>query len=206
MLSPTNLFSIDGDDLRFFNLTLNQANSFSLISDTLNFVNLDSFKILESSPIFFNNEIQGLKQADFYAVFPSSESLSISTDYVVNKLLTTQNNLNLLHSLPADNSDHYTNLEAIKSQYHSSVPLRKLQYPEPYIASASFIHTDVGFIRVLQYNYWLWFLFIGVIVFFFLTFLCTVRWCSMRVKPCRETRGVSRSKCGDLVTFCVPLT
>jgi hypothetical protein len=30
------------------------------------------------------------------------------------------------------------------------------------------------------------------------TFLCTVRWCSMGVKPCRETRGASRSKCGDL--------
>jgi hypothetical protein len=31
-----------------------------------------------------------------------------------------------------------------------------------------------------------------------LTFLCTVRWCSMRVKTRRETRGASRSKCGDL--------
>jgi hypothetical protein len=57
MLSPTNFFSIGGDDLRFFNLTLNQANSFSLISNTLNFVNLDSFKTLESSPIFLNNKI-----------------------------------------------------------------------------------------------------------------------------------------------------
>jgi hypothetical protein len=57
MLSPTNFFSIDGDDLRFSNLTLNQADSFSLISDTSNFVNLESFKTLESSPIFFNDKI-----------------------------------------------------------------------------------------------------------------------------------------------------
>ena len=28
----------------------------------------------------------------------------------------------------------------------------------------------------------------------------------MRTKPRRETRGVSRSKCGDLITACVPIT
>ena len=28
----------------------------------------------------------------------------------------------------------------------------------------------------------------------------------MRVKPRRETRGVSRSKCGDLITACVPVS
>jgi hypothetical protein len=60
-----------------------------------------------------------------------------------------------MHSLPTDHLEDYSNLEAVKSQYHSSVPLRKLQYPEPFIASASFIHTDIGFIHVLQYNYWL---------------------------------------------------
>lgn len=28
----------------------------------------------------------------------------------------------------------------------------------------------------------------------------------MRVRPRRETRGVSRSKCGDLITACVPVS
>ena len=28
----------------------------------------------------------------------------------------------------------------------------------------------------------------------------------MRIKPRRETRGVSRSKCGDLITACVPVS
>jgi len=28
----------------------------------------------------------------------------------------------------------------------------------------------------------------------------------MRNQPRRETRGVSRSKCGDLITACVPVT
>jgi hypothetical protein len=89
----------------------------------------------------------GLTESDFFGLFPS-ESLS-------NLEYSSTNDLNLVHTLPTDQLNDYTNLEAVKSQYHSSVPLRKLQYPEPFIASASFIHTDIGFIHVLQYNYWL---------------------------------------------------
>jgi hypothetical protein len=91
----------------------------------------------------------GLTQADFLGLFPS-ESLS-KLDHSAEA--NTFSDVNLIHSLPTDQLDDYANLEAVKSQYHSSVPLRKLQYPEPFIASASFIHTDIGFIHVLQYNY-----------------------------------------------------
>lgn len=49
-------------------------------------------------------------------------------------------------------------------------------------------------------------MFIFLICFFFLSFLSTIRWCTTRVKPRRETRGVSRSKCGDLITACVPVS
>jgi len=49
-------------------------------------------------------------------------------------------------------------------------------------------------------------MFIFLIVFFFITFLGTLRWCNIRTRPRRETRGVSRSKCGDLITACVPVT
>ena len=97
-------------------------------------------------------------------------------------------------------------LAHIRSMYHSSIPQTKLYYPEPFIASPSFIHNDIGFIHILQYQYWLWFVFIFLIIFFFLSFLCVARWCSMRNQPRRETRGVSRSKCGDLITACVPVT
>lgn len=68
------------------------------------------------------------------------------------------------------------------------------------------MHSDIWFVHILLYQYWLWFVFIFIIVFFFLTFLCTIRWCNMRVKPRRETRGVSRSKCGDLITATVPVS
>nr|ASY95747.1 Cox2 [Stylonychia lemnae] len=98
------------------------------------------------------------------------------------------------------------NLENLDTVYHYSVPNVKLYYPEPFIASASFMHSDIWFLHILIYQYWLWFVFIFIIVFFFITFLCTVRWCNMRVKPRRETRGVSRSKCGDLITACVPVS
>ena len=43
-------------------------------------------------------------------------------------------------------------------------------------------------------------------MFYFITFLHVVRWCNLRIKPKRETRGVSRSKCADLITACVPVS
>lgn len=33
-----------------------------------------------------------------------------------------------------------------------------------------------------------------------------LRWCNFRTRPRRETRGVSRSKCADLITACVPVS
>ena len=114
--------------------------------------------------------------------------------------------MSLLGSLGYDQLQKYNNLECVRSQNYISTPSRKLHYPEPFIASASFVHTDIGFIHILHYQYWLWVFFIFLIVFFFIAYLCTVRWCNMRVRPRRETRGVSRSKCGDLITACVPVS
>ena len=87
-----------------------------------------------------------------------------------------------------------------------STPDFKLYYPEPFIAAPSFLHEDLWFIHILHYQHWLWFMFISLIMFFFVTFIATVRWCNPRVKPRRETRGVSRSKCADLITACVPVS
>lgn len=100
----------------------------------------------------------------------------------------------------------HNNIENITTIYHYSIPNTKLAYPEPFIASPSFMHSDLWFVHILVYQYWLWFVFVFIIVFFFITFICTIRWCNMRIRPRRETRGVSRSKCGDLITACVPVT
>ena len=87
-----------------------------------------------------------------------------------------------------------------------STPDFKLYYPEPYVASPSFVHEDLWFMHILHFQHWLWFMFISLIMFYFITFINVVRWCNMRTKPKRETRGVSRSKCADLITACVPVS
>jgi heme/copper-type cytochrome/quinol oxidase subunit 2 len=105
-----------------------------------------------------------------------------------------------------DDITKFESLEHVKSLYMTTAPNVKLYYPEPFIASPSFIHNDIGYIHILQYQFWLWFLFIFLVCFFFISFICVVRWCTNRVQPRRETRGVSRSKCGDLITATVPVT
>lgn len=94
----------------------------------------------------------------------------------------------------------------VRNLMQFSIPEGKLFYPEPFIASPSYLHSDLAFLHILHYWYWLWFLFIFLICFFFISFLCTVRWCQTRIKPRKETRGVSRSKCGDLITATVPVS
>lgn len=97
-------------------------------------------------------------------------------------------------------------LSNLTNLYHYSIPNIKLFYPEPFISTFTFLNYDLWFIHVSIYQYWLWFFFIFIIVFFTVTFLSTLRWCSLRLRPQRETRGVSRSKCGDLITASVPAT
>jgi len=87
-----------------------------------------------------------------------------------------------------------------------STPDSKIFYPEPFVASPSFVHEDLWFIHILHFQHWLWFFFISLIMFFFITFVNVVRWCNLRTRPRRETRGVSRSKCADLITACVPVS
>jgi hypothetical protein len=67
--------------------------------------------------------------------------------------LSSHELVNFLYNLPQDKMDEYLNLECIKAQSQASTPTRKLHYPEPFIASASFIHTDIAFIHILHYNY-----------------------------------------------------
>jgi len=89
---------------------------------------------------------------------------------------------------------------------HLSLPPVKLYYPEPFVASPSFQHEEVWFIHILYFQHFLWFFFISLIMFYFITFINVVRYCNPRNKPKRETRGVSRSKCADLITACVPVS
>ncbi len=112
-------------------------------------------------------------------------------------------NFDLLTTVLPSVTDISENTFAI---YNYSIPNSRLHYPEPFIASASFMHSDLWFAHILLYQYWLWFFFCFLITFFFMVFIFTLRWCTLRIRPCRETRGVSRSKCGDLITAGVPVS
>ena len=43
----------------------------------------------------------------------------------------------------ADDASFFKNLENVKSIYHYSIPNTRLSYPEPFVASASFMHSDL---------------------------------------------------------------
>jgi hypothetical protein len=49
----------------------------------------------------------------------------------------------------------FESLEHIKTLYMGTAPNIKLYYPEPFIASPSFVHNDIGYIHILQYQFWL---------------------------------------------------
>jgi len=85
-------------------------------------------------------------------------------------------------------------------------PAWKLHYPEPFIASPSFVHEELFFMHILHFQHWLWFMFISLIMLYFITFMNVSRWCNPRTRPRRETRGVSRSKCADMITAIVPVS
>jgi hypothetical protein len=56
-----------------------------------------------------------------------------------------------------------------------STPDVRLHYPEPFIASPSFVHEEIWFIHILHYQHWLWFMFISIVMFYFITFINVVR-------------------------------
>jgi hypothetical protein len=191
-LTPLNLnlqpVSTDYSSISGSYLNLVYGDTFNTQSTGSDFSYLD-FELRNSHKKPLNASIDEL----FEALNPSIESNSSSKDLLN---LATQ----------VDDIEKFEALENIRSNYISTSPNVKLYYPEPFIASPSFMHNDIGFLHILQYQFWLWFLFIFLIVFYFISFLSIVRWCSNRTQPRRETRGVSRSKCGDLITATVPVT
>lgn len=78
--------------------------------------------------------------------------------------------------------------------------------PAMFIASGNFQYQDYWWCHIAVYYYWLWFFFIFLIIFFLITFIWEVEYNMLKNNPQRETRGVSRSKCGDLITSIVPIS
>ena len=223
------LFSTEITDSLVLNNSLNNSTNLTnqVITDgsSLTFPEYDGYDFLQSEITRRQKKLPHLSRTEIFDLMYGLGSDSIDhalsqydemlpTDYsnVYNHRGTlidvTKLSHNQIMSLAVEVDDlfKFDSLDHIRSTYVLSIPTKKLYYPEPFIASPSHIHNDLGFLHILQYQYWLWFFFIFLIIFFFLTFICTVRWCNLRTQPRRETRGVSRSKCGDLITACVPVS
>ena len=178
--------------------------------------------LLNSSPNLTESNIPSIQSwdnnfttnfLDYKVLFSDSTFLNLSS-YIsdIKSITPLNNNLDDLITFFPERTIHFENFELSNLELDEGVfealstPDLKLFYPEPFIASPSFAHEDIWFLHILHFQHWLWFFFISLIMFFFITFVNVVRWCNIRNKPKRETRGVSRSKCADMITACVPVS
>lgn len=210
------LFDSSSDFLSFpsfldmFSGNLEILNSFQSIS------NINSGFYIKANvfdQLFTEYDYTNLFTASQY--FSNSSASAFNFDSLVSdieRLSNSKNDVDLLCQIFPSYEDIICELDIWSRygeetlQYVDSTPDLKLYYPEPFIASPSFVHEELWFIHILHYQHWLWFMFISLVMFYFITFINVVRWCNLRTKPKRETRGVSRSKCADLITACVPVS
>ena len=167
---------------------LSKEKIYSLMTDEIDSDSIDFALWLH------NHDALTIKSDIFYHKGKAIDVTKLSKSQIYGYLVTIDETRDLLR------------LEHVRSLFQASTPNQKLYYPAPFVAAPSYMHDDIFFIHILQYQFWLWFVFIFLIVFFFISFLCVARWCALRTQPRRETRGVSRSKCGDLITAAVPVT
>jgi hypothetical protein len=104
----------------------------------------NNFSLLEHSSIFndiftlTNNTylFESLFSIAFLTIF-SKVFFFESNDDMTNEILIRQEFMKLKEPL------FYNNIENIKYIYHYSVPNVRTYYPEPFIASPSFLHNDI---------------------------------------------------------------
>lgn len=154
---------------------------------------------------FETRHLKGIKPQDEYEVNYTNKINVKGEEYDISEWDKGEI-LTFLFPLDANDANQLYYTERVQSLFHVSTPTVKLYYPEPYIAAPSRIHNDLWILHIMYNQFWLWFFFIFIVVFFFLTFITAVRWDQNQNRPRRETRGVSRSKCGDLITACVPVS
>lgn len=154
---------------------------------------------------FYTKDLKHIKPQDLYETNHTNK-VNFKGRILDVSELQESDVLALARRMTINESNELFFTEHVQSMFQISTPKVKLYYPEPYIASPSMIHEDLWILHILHYQFWLWFFFIFLVVNFFLVFLVTVRWNQNQNKPRRETRGVSRSKCGDLITACVPVS
>jgi len=189
-------FDYNNTQFNFFTnnvVLINEGSLYNIQSIDNNFSNIN---FLDYRNLLTDLPVQGLDSyiRDIKLITPSNSNLDSLIDFFPERVIHFEN-------------FELSNLEFDEGVFEAlSTPDSKLFYPEPFVASPSFVHEDMWWLHIMHFQHWLWFFFISLIMFFFITFINTVRWCNIRNKPKRETRGVSRSKCADLITAWVPVS
>lgn len=118
----------------------------------------------------FVNNLPNANNSTLVLLYNNIESnnwITFCNDLTLNEMNTDlSNNINLLNALNSTDNLITFNNDPM-SIYTFSVPNMKIFYPEPFIATGNFSHTDLWFIHISIYQYWLWFFFIFLIIFFY---------------------------------------
>lgn len=120
------------------------------VDDEFGYLDLQIAEYQKKYPHFNIDEIFNQIGADA----DKNENAPLTTGEVVDVTKLSPKEIIFLAN-SVDDVNKFEALEHIRSTYISSAPNVKLYYPEPFIASASFIHNDIGFIHILQYQFWL---------------------------------------------------
>ena len=189
-------FDYNNTQFNFFTnnvVLINEGSLYNIQSIDNNFSNIN---FLDYRNLLTDLPVQGLDSyiRDIKLITPSNSNLDSLIDFFPERVIHFEN-------------FELSNLEFDEGVFEAlSTPDSKLFYPEPFVASPSFVHEDMCWLHIMHFQHWLWFFLISLIMFFFITFVNTVRWCNVRNKPERGTRGASRSKCADLTTAWVPVS
>lgn len=137
------------DSFSTVNNFFGNTSSFDKILNINFFENLTFNSLFLDTFLIFNNLLNNNFFSDFF-IFNSNSNCFFSLNNVNDlTFLFISNDLDFyLKSLniyidEIDSASLFQNLENISSTYHYSVPNVKLAYPEPFIASPSFIHSDL---------------------------------------------------------------
>jgi hypothetical protein len=134
--SPINFF---GDNFFLNNLFLDNLLSNNFFLDSFFIFNFFVDSIFIHNFFDYKNTFLNFNSSNFFSLTSFSDSTILSffddSDLYTKSLITYIDKI--------DEMSIFQNLENISSIYHYSVPNVKLAYPEPFIASPSFIHSDL---------------------------------------------------------------
>jgi hypothetical protein len=149
--------------------------SFNVLEFRICFDNLPFLNNLILNDLVFTNNLLNLNMFVDY----KNLDYNLHTSYLgfiiddIKLFTPANNNLENLVLFFPERAIQFENFELSNLEFDENVfevlstPDSKIFYPEPFIASPSFVHEDLWFIHILHFQHWLWFFFISLIMFFF---------------------------------------